>query len=180
MNNKTNNKLKYTINTIKFLIFSVLYYFDIWFTAGTWVLISIGGYDISLFGCFLIGAFYSYILAKIFGIFRLFDKVNFFIALIIFFLLAPVSILFVEKTIYNLGIHEEYEYFAVFIVLSCMPYAYILNRIFKFLGKKFAICKTLGSFFSFEFYRELFLKFKNRKNENKDENKSEIESEKTD
>ena len=117
--------------------------------------------------------FYSflamYYLAKICGIFKKLERYNFFVSLIIIIFLCFLLILigkinFLESQgFFELGL--EYYY----TMYTLIP-AFFLNRLFIFLGKKYKLCRKIGYYFSFEFYRELFLKFKKRKNENKDEN----------
>ena len=125
--------------------------------------------------------FPMYYTAKICGIFKKLERYNFFVSLIIIIFLCFLLISFgrigflTDKILHEIWV--EYYY----VMYTLIP-AFFLNRLFIFLGKKYKLCRKIGYYFSFEFYRELFLKIKNRKDKNKNqsEDKNEHESQSED
>ena len=118
-------------------------------------------FEINILVC--LTAFISlYILAKVFGIFKKLDKLNFFVSLFIIVLISLMLIecgkipYLVSDEIYANGL----DYSGTMYLL--IP-AFLLYKFFNFLTQKFPTpFKQIGYFFSIEFYRDLYRKLKNK------------------
>ena len=109
----------------------------------------------------VISFFATYIMAKICGLFKKLDKVNFFVSLGIIIGITFLSYYFAEfkptstDDIYNLV--SESFYPPAFVLIPC----FILYKILYFLGKKYPIpFNRIGYYCSIEFFRDLIGKIR--------------------
>ena len=103
-----------------------------------------------------------YVLAKIFGIFKKLDKLNFFVS---FFIIVLISLLLIKAgeidfLVSNIVYENGLKYANTMYML--IP-AFLLYKFFNFLTKKFPTpFKQIGYFFSIEFYKDLYKKLLNK------------------
>ena len=102
-----------------------------------------------------------YIPAKIFGIFKIMEKYDFKIEMLLLILFLISIYIVISHT----GIPKESldDYFSSTYLAANFILAWLLRKFFNFLTKKFPTpFKQIGYFFSIEFYKDLYKKLFNK------------------
>ena len=106
----------------------------------------------------------AYFVMKICGIFKIIKDKNIFKEILKYclFVLIIITLISINFLVFHEGIKEMNNSLGVFLILFDAVFVYPMYKIFEFLTKKFKIFQKFGYFVSYRFYKDMFLKLKNK------------------
>ena len=106
----------------------------------------------------------AYFVMKICGIFKIIKDKNIFKEILKYclFVLIIITLISINFLVFHEGIKEMNNSLEVFLILFDAVFVYPMYKIFEFLTKKFKFFQKFGYFVSYRFYKDMFLKLKNK------------------
>ena len=106
----------------------------------------------------------AYFILKICGIFKIIKDKDIFKEILKYclFVLIIITLISINFLVFHEGIKEMNNEPGRYIILFDAVFVYPMYKIFEFLTKKFKFFQKFGYFVSYRFYRDMFLKLKNK------------------
>ena len=106
----------------------------------------------------------AYFVMKICGIFKIIKDRNIFKEILKYclFVFIIITLMYIKFFIFNQDIKNSNNESGYFIICFDAVFVYPMYKIFEFLTKKFKFFQKFGYFVSYRFYRDMFLRLKNK------------------
>lgn len=106
----------------------------------------------------------TYFILKICGIFKIIKDKDIFKEILkyILFVMIIIALMQMNFLIFTDDLKEINHHMGIGVIIFDAVFVYPMYKIFEFLTKKFKIFQKFGYFVSYRFYKDMFLKLKNK------------------